>query len=54
MASGSVQITVALIGVAGSLAVAYITTGATFEAKLKADAASISEVRDSVGSSRPS
>ncbi|HVH68309.1 MAG TPA: hypothetical protein VM716_10610 [Gemmatimonadales bacterium] len=48
MASGSVQITVALIGVVGSIAVAYITTGATFESKLKADAASISELRDSV------
>jgi septal ring factor EnvC (AmiA/AmiB activator) len=48
MSSGSVQITVALIGVAGSLAVAYLTTGATFESKLKADAASISELRDSV------
>ena len=48
MSSGSVQITIAIIGVIGSVAVAYVTTGATFESKLKADAASISELRDSV------
>ena len=48
MSSGSVQITIAIIGVIGSVAVAYVTTGATFESKLKADAASISELRDSI------
>ncbi|HKW42011.1 MAG TPA: hypothetical protein VJN39_12245 [Gemmatimonadales bacterium] len=48
MSSGSVQIIVAVIGVAGSIAVAYITTGATFEAKLRANAASIHQLRDSV------
>jgi peptidoglycan hydrolase CwlO-like protein len=48
MSSGSVQITIAVIGVIGSVAVAYITTGAAFESKLKADAASIAELRDSI------
>jgi uncharacterized protein YPO0396 len=48
MSSGTVQIMVALIGVAGSLGVAYVTTGATFDAKLRADSASVGELRDSV------
>jgi chromosome segregation ATPase len=48
MSSGAVQIVVAMIGVAGSLGVAYVTTGATFDAKLRADSASVSELRDSV------
>lgn len=48
MSSGSVQITIAVIGVIGSVAVAYVTTGATFESRLKADAASIGELRDSI------
>jgi septal ring factor EnvC (AmiA/AmiB activator) len=43
-----VQITIAVIGVIGSVAVAYVTTGATFDSKLKADAASIAELRDSI------
>lgn len=48
MSSGSVQITVAAIGLVGSIAVAYITTGAAFEAKLKAQSASIAQLRDSL------
>lgn len=48
MSSGGVQVTIAIIGVIGSVAVAYITTGATFDSKLKADAASIAELRDSI------
>ena len=48
MSSGSVQITVAAIGLVGSIAVAYITTGAAFEAKLRAQSASVAQLRDSL------
>jgi hypothetical protein len=43
-----VQIIVAVIGVVGSLGVAYVTTGAAFESKLRAESASVSQLRDSV------
>ena len=45
-----VQVAIALIGVAGSIAVAFITTGATFERELKANEQTVSSLKTSVAS----
>jgi len=47
MSGESVQVVVALIGVAGSVAVAYIT-GATFKAKVTADSTGVALLEDSI------
>src|SRR2546422_6391592 len=48
MSSGGVQIIVALIGVTGSLGVAYVTTGAAFESRLRENSVSVRQLRDSI------
>jgi uncharacterized coiled-coil DUF342 family protein len=46
--SGLIQIAIALIGVAGSLGVAWITTGAKFESELKDNQASVSKLQSEI------
>ena len=46
--SGFVQIAIAVIGVLGSLGVAWITTGAKFESELKENQASVNTLRTDV------
>lgn len=46
--SGLIQVVIALIGVVGSLGVAWITTGAKFESELKDNQASVSKLQNEI------